>query len=177
MSVRVFQVEILHAQSKRFQQAKAAAVEQARNHPVRTPKRAEQSANFGAGEDHRQALWAMCPRDIADPWQIDPQHVLEQKEEGGKCLRLRRSRHVTVYGQVGEESFDATVAEVSRTLSIVKFDESGDPADILFLRAVTIVALAYFGSDLVQKVRLASMLHKHSAAFDDKAACVLYLNQ
>ena len=116
----------------------------------------------------------MGARDIADPRQIDTEYVLEKEEKGGESLRLCRGRNVAARGQVGKKGFDTAVAKVSRALALVEFNETRDPADILLFGSITIVTLTYFGSDLIQERKVAGMLHKHSAAFDDSAARVLY---
>jgi hypothetical protein len=52
-------------------------------------------------------------------------------------------------------------------LAMMELDEANHPPNILFLRAIAVVALANLSAEKFDEVGFRNRLHNHAAAFDD----------
>src|SRR4051794_30307840 len=74
------------------------------------------------------------------PGKFELQYLLEQKQQGAKCLFVCRNCDVTFIAQVGEESLSLRCAHFSRAPHAMKTNKPTRPVDIDFFspRAINV---------------------------------------
>jgi len=124
------EIDILHAQPKRFEQAQARAVEQLRCDSWLAGELGEQAADFLAGENDRQALRAACAGRRRKRAGIDSEYLAEEKEQRGEGLVLGRGGNAVGDGEVGEKGRDVGRTEFAWMAQAVEAHEATDPVRV-----------------------------------------------
>ena len=76
----------------------------------------EQGAHLVFGEYHRHVLRPLRAHHAVHPRQIGLQHLAVEKQQRGQRLVLRRGRHLSNCGEIGQESFNLRAAYLARML-------------------------------------------------------------
>lgn len=86
------EIDVLHAQAKAFHDAHSGAVEKLREDAMRRVDEHEQARHFMMREHHGQAHLRLRAADLGQPRQIEPEHLLIEKDERRQRLLVRGHR-------------------------------------------------------------------------------------
>jgi hypothetical protein len=94
------QVHVLDSQAERFEDTKAAAIEQARHQVKMAIKLGQHTPDLGARQDDGQPFRPGCANDSSQPRQAHFQHVFVQKQQGGQRLGLSCRSDMSLSGEM-----------------------------------------------------------------------------
>ncbi len=134
-----------------FHETQADPVEQARHETRRATALCQEGLRLLSREDGWDTSRAS---DAFDPFESQKwllQHPRREKNQGiDEGAMLRRSRHLTMYGQVCQKSADLVHPPIGRMTLGVQQHTSLDPADVCFFRMQTHMLEAHDVSPVVE---------------------------
>jgi len=114
-----------------------------------------------ARQHHGDALRPPCTDDVAEPRQINLQHIAVEEEKGRQRLSLRGRGDVSFRRQIREKGAHLGSAHGQRVPLAVKEDEAANPRDILLFRAIAVVPHADRFPDAIEETL--RLLIRHAA--------------
>ena len=123
-------VHVFHAQRQCLRQTQASTVKYSDDQARMPLELGIDALDFLLRQHHRQALRTPRPYDRIQQWQLDPEHMPVQEQQGLQRLILRRSRDLSLRCQPGQEGSDFRGSQLARMPTAVKADEPPDPAKI-----------------------------------------------
>lgn len=124
------EVEILDPQAAALEHAHPGAVGQLDHEGHRVAGQCfDDATNLVAAQDDGQTPRSLRPNCVQ--WrQFAIEDLLGEKQDRGEGLILCACRHVSLDGEVGEESLDVGSAECGRVFQAVEPDEAAKPANV-----------------------------------------------
>lgn len=148
----VAKVDVLDSQPQALEQAQARSVDESGHQPRCALQLTQHGPHFLARRHYRQAPRLLGSLDIAQPWQLDLQHISIKKQDRTQSLILGGRRNVALTGEIAEKGCELIATNVTRVALAVKEDEPPDPLDIRLLAAALIWVGAIYKRRLFQAV-------------------------
>ena len=111
----------------------------------------EQLRHLIARQHHGEAALGLGPANFAQPRQVDPQHLLVEKQQGRQGLLVRGGGHLSFVGQMRKKALDLCRAHLSWVPRAVEMDKRLDPIDVSLFGTPTVVKVAHTFAQLVQQ--------------------------
>jgi hypothetical protein len=134
-----------------FGDAHAGAVEQLRQQAVLAFQQRQHAPHLIRKQHHRQTRLALRPADGLHPRQIEPEHLLIEKQQRRQCLPVCGHGHVALVGQPRQEGLDLLAARLAWVAPIMKTDKRANPVEVRFFGAQAVVQVADALSHLIQQ--------------------------
>ncbi len=147
----VAEVDVFEAQTQRFHQAQAAAVEQLGHETVIALNMGNDAVGLSAGEDDGEFGWTPDTLDAGKVLKFAVEDLLKKEEQSAEGLILGRGGNALVDGEVAEERRDLLFAHGVGMAFVVKKDEATDPTEVRFLGANAIALHAEMPVDAVEE--------------------------
>lgn len=128
------EVHVLDAHRERLHQPKPACVEKAHHPALRPLEPSEEPRHLFSRQHDGQAPRSLGANELAEPGQIEAQHVPIQKEQRRQGQVLRGRRHASLHREVGEERGDLHGPDLGGVPALAEADEAADPSDVRLLR-------------------------------------------
>ena len=147
----VGEIDIFHAQLQPFGNAHARAVEQLGQEQVRSLQCFEDARQLFLRQHHRQAPLHAWPAHIAQPGQVDLQHLGIEKNQRRQRLSVRGRGHRAFGRQPAEKAFDLGPAHLRRVTYAVEAHEGAYPVHIGLFGAAAVVQQANALAHLIEQ--------------------------
>ena len=131
----LFEIDILDAQAKAFEEAESGAVEDIGDDPVDAGKVGDDEFGLGAGECDGDAFRAVSPDDIGDRSKFSMENLRIEKENGVERQILSRCCDFFIDGEVCQKFFDFFFRHIFRMSFLMKENESFYPVGVCVLGA------------------------------------------
>ena len=102
----MFEIDVLDAQLKGFQQTQPASVEKPAHQPIPARQIVQQGARFGARQHDGQPHRTFGVDEIAEPGELSTENHLVEEQQRREGLVLGRSAHLPRVGEARKERGD-----------------------------------------------------------------------
>jgi hypothetical protein len=143
------EIDVLAAQLQRLGDAHAGAVEQLRQHGMRTLEQYQHRAHLGGRQHHRQARLVLQPIHGVHPRQVLAKHLPIQEQQCRQRLPVRGHRHTPLDRQPGQEGLRLVGAHFLGMAQTVEANEGSHPMDVGLLRPYAVVQITHMLAQLV----------------------------
>ena len=133
------EIDVLDPQTYAFHQPHAGAIQQLREQAMPGRNAPHQAADLFLSQHHRQPRLVLRAAQLPHPRQVEPKHLLVEKQQRRQRLLVRGRRHAALGSEPGQERLELRLCQLRRMTQAVEPDESTRPMDVRLLGANAVV--------------------------------------
>lgn len=145
------EIDNLHPQAQALEESQPRAIEQVCGNPVFAIQMDQYLSDLLRRKYGRQLFgFFSAPYRIKLRY-LKLQNIAVKKQQGIKSLILRRSRHFSINGKVGEKGLDLLFAQLLGMTPVMKANESPNPVNVGFFSTNAVMPMTYSLPDDLQQ--------------------------